>query len=629
MVTKLKNFNFNKNAKAVIFFLVIIFFVIAMLQLQLGLQKKIDPECLVEPEFYQSKAFNKEVNDAMRLVSLIAFQHKQLDQVPFYYYFNNGSEEYSNKDETDRAFYEQFNRAFFYMEEGAWRDGENAYRKADFGYELFKKKTVAYIAYTDYYLETRQRQWDQDRKSLMPYAIVLCVSALLGVAALIAFCTLAVRDPQKLREPQKGKEPGFRPEKIYTEALLLALGFGVWWFITGMAGIIGKGIALGIKMDMFGVNFLELFSADNGTIAIFIVVVSALAGALFLIIIYSLLRKWREKTLLQDSILYRIISKLRRLIAGAARYLCYGDLFQQSSYAMNLYYRQICFLALTIFNITLGVYLSTKLILWAILPFVAEILVIAWYTVGNKRIYDMIDQEIRRRTEEQIKSERMKVELVTNVSHDLKTPITSIVSFLDLLSKEEPLSEAGRDYIRILQEKSERLNKIVTDLFDLAKSTSGDVTLKLEKIDLGKLINQTLADMEDRIVASGLSLKMILLETPVYIQADGNKLYRVFQNLIDNAIKYSMAGTRVYIELTLLEGRAIASIKNIAGYDMTFTPQDILQRFARGDLARTSEGSGLGLSIAESYTKLCGGDFQVELEGDMFKVFLSFALDNE
>ncbi len=616
MVIKLKNFSFGKHVKEAIFILIIISFVLMMLQLQLGSQKKIDPECLIEPEFYQSKAFSREVEDAMRQVSLIAFRREELETVPFYYYFKSGSLEYSNKGETDRAFYEKFNRAFFYMEEGAWRDGMDNYRKADFGYELFKNKTVAYIAYTDYYLEVRQRQWDRDRKLLMPYAVVFCISALLGLTGMIAFLIEAGRESQE-------KEHNIISEKIYTDVLLLALGLVVWWYTAGMADILGKDIRIGLKMDLFGMDFIEIFSADNGTIAIFIVVVTALAGIVFLVLLRALLRKWKAKKFIHDSFLYRLLSKLCKMMVVSFQYLCYGDLFHQSSYAMNLYYRQVCFMILTIANTSLTAYFVIRSSWWAILPFAVEILVFAWYTIGNKRIYDIIDREIKERTEEQIKSERMKIELVTNVSHDLKTPITSIISFIDLLSKEE-LSEAGKDYIRILQEKSERLNKIVTDLFDLAKSTSGDVTLNPERIDLGKLIRQTLADMEDRIAASGLSLKTVLPEDPSYIHADGNKLYRVFQNIIDNALKYSMAGTRVYVELSLLEGRAMASVKNIAGYDMTFTPQEILQRFARGDRARTSEGSGLGLSIAESYTKLCGGDFQVDLEGDMFKVFISF-----
>ena len=158
----------------------------------------------------------------------------------------------------------------------------------------------------------------------------------------------------------------------------------------------------------------------------------------------------------------------------------------------------------------------------------------------------------------------------------------------------------------------------------MAKSTSGDINLDLEKLDLKKLIEQTLGDMADEIDTSGLQIRTRLPEGPVYIKSDGKRLYRVFQNLIDNALKYSLKGTRVYIELEEVNGKAITVIKNIAGYEMDFTAEEILQRFSRGDKSRTTEGSGLGLSIAESFTKVCGGEFVVDIDGDLFKVIIKF-----
>jgi signal transduction histidine kinase len=223
-----------------------------------------------------------------------------------------------------------------------------------------------------------------------------------------------------------------------------------------------------------------------------------------------------------------------------------------------------------------------------------------------------------------MKSERMKVALITNVSHDLKTPLTSIISYVDLLSKEENLTDSARDYVKILSEKSSRLSNMVSDLFDLAKSTSGNMPLDIESIDMKKLIEQTLADMEDKVEKSGLLMKVVLPEKPLFILADGKKLYRVFQNVIDNALKYSFKGTRVYITLEKRNGHAIAAIKNTAGYEMDFTADEILQRFNRGDKSRTTEGSGLGLSIAESFTQVCGGTLRVDIDGDLFKVTISF-----
>lgn len=225
---------------------------------------------------------------------------------------------------------------------------------------------------------------------------------------------------------------------------------------------------------------------------------------------------------------------------------------------------------------------------------------------------------------EKMKSERMKIDLITNVSHDLKTPLTSIISYVELLNREEGLPEHVNDYVKILSQKSERLKNIIQDLFDLSKANSENITLDMEQIDLARLIKQTLADMEEPINCSGLTFRLNIPDEPVYIVSDGKKLYRVLENLITNALKYSLPGTRVYIDL-ITDGDSVrAAIKNTANYEMNFSADEILQRFARGDASRTSEGSGLGLPIAQSFTQICGGRFDVKIDGDLFKVELCF-----
>ncbi len=225
---------------------------------------------------------------------------------------------------------------------------------------------------------------------------------------------------------------------------------------------------------------------------------------------------------------------------------------------------------------------------------------------------------------EKIKSERMKIDLITNVSHDLKTPLTSIISYVELLNREEGLPEQASDYVKILSQKSERLKNIIQDLFDLSKANSENITLDMEQLDFVRLIKQTLADMEESINGSGLTFRLNIPDEPVYIVSDGKKLYRVWENLITNALKYSLPGTRVYIDLTADGESAWAAIKNTANYEMSFSADEILQRFARGDASRTSEGSGLGLPIAQSFTQLCGGRFNIKIDGDLFKVELCF-----
>ena len=236
-----------------------------------------------------------------------------------------------------------------------------------------------------------------------------------------------------------------------------------------------------------------------------------------------------------------------------------------------------------------------------------------------------LSQSYEKSISEAVRAEHTKIELITNVSHDLKTPLTSIISYIDLLSREE-LPPQCMEYIGVLQRKSERLRSIVADVFELAKTASGDITVEHELLDLTRLANQTLAEMQDKIEASGLGLKTEICEPPVEVISDGKRLYRVLQNLLDNALKYSLAGTRINFSLEKSGGRAVMTIRNIAGYEMNFTTDEILERFARGDKSRSSEGSGLGLSIAQAFTQACGGDFRLDIDGDMFKVTLTFPL---
>jgi signal transduction histidine kinase len=613
LVTKLRNIKYHKITKAVVFFVIVASFTLAMLQLQLGLHKRLDLECLIEPNYNMSTDFFHHLDDALGKVSKVAYMEEVLESVPFYYYINVNSKQYSNTGIVDRSYYEQFERAFFYMEGGEWLSGIHSYSKTKLGHGLFADYT-AYVAFPNDFLDAKQKVWSSCRAELMPNALLCLIGLLLSLSLTVFSCIITGREQGDTAVHLK------KWDKFYTELLLLALAFVIWFFTKDMMQILTDNISIGVKVDLFKWNMIKQITATDTTRMVFVTVTTILFSTIVLLLFHSLIRKWKAKQLIRDSLLYRLYQRLYQLY----RYLFFGDVFHTESFAENLQYRQMIFLASTIVSsaaIAVFVAFSQR---WFILPLVLEILVILWYTKGNKNIYDRINKEIREATEEQMKSERMKIELITNVSHDLKTPLTSIISFIDLLSKEDNLTEGAKDYIRILQDKSERLKNIVMDLFDLAKSTSGDVKLEYDYIDLGKLIRQTLADMDDRIEASGLSFKCKIPENSIQIYADGNKLYRVFLNIIDNTLKYAMRQTRVYIELSLINNKAVVSVKNIAGYDMNFTAQEILQRFTRGDQARTSEGSGLGLSIAESFTRVCGGELRVEVEGDMFKIYLSF-----
>lgn len=241
---------------------------------------------------------------------------------------------------------------------------------------------------------------------------------------------------------------------------------------------------------------------------------------------------------------------------------------------------------------------------------------------GSRKL-SSISANLKRIMEKQMQSERMKIDLITNVSHDLKTPLTSMIGYIDLLKKER-LSDEARDYVDVLALKQEQLKNMIQDIFDLSKSTSGEVNLELEELDMKKLLEQTLGDMEDAVAKSGMVIREKVDGADLNIVGDGKKLYRVLQNIISNALKYSLKGTRIYIEAGREDSRIYVSVKNTASYEMDFSPEEIMERFSRGDKSRNTEGHGLGLAIAESFTKNMGGTMTVEIDGDQFKVRVAF-----
>ena len=276
----------------------------------------------------------------------------------------------------------------------------------------------------------------------------------------------------------------------------------------------------------------------------------------------------------------------------------------------------------------------------------------------------------------------MKVALVTNVSHDLKTPLTSVISYIDLLKRENDLPQKAKEYVEVLDKKAGNLKHIVQDVFELAKTTSGEITIEKKNLDMNRLVVQTLSDMEDKIQRYGMDVRFLPQQQDVMICSDGNRLYRVMQNLIDNALKYALEGTRIYIreniylksgtertdiqsglygsvikadsKKTMQEQKnpqknvaeqqdpqkevpeqkedgsskakqvVVLSVTNIAKYEIDFTAEEAMERFFRGDKSRQTEGSGLGLAIAKAFTEACGGTLTIDIDGDQFRVNLSF-----
>ncbi|MBQ4119955.1 MAG: sensor histidine kinase [Clostridia bacterium] len=227
---------------------------------------------------------------------------------------------------------------------------------------------------------------------------------------------------------------------------------------------------------------------------------------------------------------------------------------------------------------------------------------------------------------EKIKSERFKTELITNVSHDIKTPLTSIVNYVDLLKKEQIENQTAVEYISVIDRHSERLKKLVVDLVEASKATTGNIVVNFESCDVGVLLQQALGEFDERLKKAQVIPLLKIERENVIIEADARHLWRVFENLLSNICKYSQSGTRAYIELLVRENKVLVVFKNISNYQIDIPKEELMERFVRGDKSRNTEGSGLGLSIAKSLVELQNGEIKIETDGDLFKATVEFEL---
>ena len=235
-----------------------------------------------------------------------------------------------------------------------------------------------------------------------------------------------------------------------------------------------------------------------------------------------------------------------------------------------------------------------------------------------------ISEGMNKAVNARMKSEHFKTELITNVSHDIKTPLTSIINYVDLLEKEEIDNERAKEYIQVLSRQSARLKKLIDDLIEASKASTGNLNVNMERCELGVLIDQSAGEYAEKLKAAGLELVITKPEEPVVIMADGRHMWRVFDNLLNNVCKYAMAGTRVYLNLDKAAGKATVTFRNISASQLNISGEELMERFVRGDSSRNTEGSGLGLSIARSLVQLQNGELELTVDGDLFKVVLRF-----
>lgn len=294
-------------------------------------------------------------------------------------------------------------------------------------------------------------------------------------------------------------------------------------------------------------------------------------------------------------------------------------------FLLALFYDYVCyyttaFYAITLFCVQMIVYqrVYAKYMQKRLDVFMEQI-----EETNAKNIERALESE-RKSLEKMSRSDQLRIDLITNVSHDLKTPVTSMVGYLELMKKEE-LSDIVRDYVEVLCNKTDKLKEMIDSLFSLAKASSGNVELHMEKFELNRLLEQIMADLKDRIDESELHFVKQMTEQNTEIVSDNMYFYRICQNLLENALKYSLKGSRVFVKTYVKENENLClEITNTAGYIMDFEKEDILERFARGDKSRSTEGNGLGLAIVSTYAKALGGEFDIKIDCDQFKACLEF-----
>ena len=608
MDTKLRSFSRSKLTKLLAFFLVIIM-TIAMSAIMIYTYfSGINPEVLLTKNYKSSEAFSNSLSYTLwNIEGLLSGEEVEIDE-GIVFFGTNDERTISNPFHITETIIKNTGSEYYILKEGYLVSNEQGNDMMVSRYSGNPSNKVIFT-FSDKYLEAKQEQWDLGRDRMMPMAAIF-FGSLAGVIFLVSYLILVTG------KKVGGEQIYLAPvDKLFTEVIL-----AVALIAAGLLALVsGAQLRYFDYPEVWRTGF-DLTSMQ--TLALYTISATvALTTGVLGVAILSLARRIKKGVFIKSSLIFKIWDK----VVGFLRSFFDGSRMESFPLTKKLHKRQMIFVGASFIIVILSFPFLTIPPIFIMLV-VLEFMLIFWYFKFNKVTFEEINKGFDDSLEDQMKAERMKVNLITNVSHDLKTPLTSIISYVDLLKREDGLNETSREYVNILSDKSNRLKSIVSDLFELTKSTSGDIKLELEEIDLKKLLQQTLGEMNDGIESSGVQVRTELPEEGLIITSDGNKLYRVLQNIIDNALKYSLRGTRVYVKLENTASEAIVSVINTSSYEMSFTEEEILQRFYRGDEARSGEGSGLGLSIAESFTRNLGGRLRVLIDGDQFKVKIEFPL---
>ena len=523
------------------------------------------------------------------------------------FYASDGTNVFTNTTMTDQ---EQFAKYPAYLVYGdykseiypkQWQDNNYLYRITDRIDEWNPENTELSIAYTKVFLDAKVKEWEENKAyaTKQLYAMVgFSVGLLLSFLYLISVI---------------GRK-SFNDERVHLH------------FVDHLYTDINLVFCIGL-ITLWGALVDLVFEQINAMILL----ITPPIATLGLILVLSLIKHLKNRTFFKHSLIYQILYHIVIFIKNVYDSGNTGI----KTVLLVIGYPLLVAATFFIFPVTIGIaaWLAFKKVqsFKAIEEGVDKIKAGDLHhriEVPGKGAFNhlasninSISEGLEKAVEGELKSERLKTELITNVSHDIRTPLTSIITYVDLLKNERNPDKID-EFVEVLDQKSQRLKVLTDDLFDAAKASSGSMPVHLEEIDIASLLTQGLGEVNDKIEASQLEFKIRQPENKVFIKADGKLLWRSIENLLSNIFKYAMQGSRVYIDIEDFGNEILITFKNISAIELNISEEELMERFTRGDESRTSQGSGLGLSIAKSLIELQGGRFTIQIDGDLFKTMI-------
>lgn len=636
MVTRLKKISRSIFLKAIAFILIIA----SVFGILLSIYEVKDVcyfEALIKENFLESREHTQIYADSIRnvIIALNWYNHPEDYNRTMYYFKRNQGIYYNATDGIDIVKNTSMSKGGFKSLNSYVFISNERVDLSPYSLELHSYISMLINEYTvdnpsnfkyeinlglsDSYLQTTIEQWNKDRQTLFKAAKIV-IASIFG--ALIFFIYLVFVTGKKCSDDEI--HLNFLDKLLFTD---LNLAF------------ISVPIFLGMKIPISYQN--------SNYYNIPIILLILLVSSMILVLVLSLIRHMKNKSFIKHSLIYVVLSTTFKTIYNLYKFAIdlffSGPLMIKAMLVLTLF-TIACIAGIIFFPLTIVAFLTA---IYFVSIYVKKFNIIKQVvrnikngdikssiatTITGKGELEMLANDISciaegfdKAVENEVKSQRMKSELISNVSHDIKTPLTSIINYVDLLKKEGMNSENASKYLGILEQKSQRLKILTEDLFEAAKASSGDMPIELQRLDIFHLIQQGLAELDDRIEKSELHFKINIPEEKIYVLADGRLLWRVIENLLSNVFKYALKGSRVYIDVINNENsdKIILIIKNISSYELNIAVDELMERFKRADESRNSEGSGLGLAIAKDLIEMQKGSLNLEIDGDLFKAIVS------